>query len=327
MPVPETPADGILIKVHAAGVCHSDVALLNSERRPPYMDEKYTLGHEGCGEIVEIGSEVDSSALKVGDMIAVLSVPGCGTDSCGECSRGVPQICQTGPHYGIGNNGSYAPYIAIRARAAAPLPKGVPPEVGAVATDAVLTAYHAVVGTGGVKKEETVLIFGLGGLGFNAMQIALAKGARVICTDVRQEVLDQAVNFGIPKEDTVPVGQSVPEFVASKKLLIDTVVDFAGLPQTFSAAQEVARFGGKIVLVGLLAAELPLNSFLSVRKQLQILCSYGGTMVDLKESLDLIAEGVVKPQVVTGSLDDFDQVLKDLHAGKIQSRIALIPGK
>lgn len=233
VPVPEPPPDGMLVKIHAAGVCHSDVALLNQTARASYMNEKYTLGHEGCGEIVKLGSEVDSSAFKVGDMVAVLSVAGCGSDSCGECSRGIAQICQTGAHYGIGNDGSYSPYIAIRARAAAPLPKGVAPEVGAVATDAVMTAYHAVVGTGGLKKGETVLISGLGGLGFNAMQIALAKGARVICTDLRQEVLDEAVKFGIRKEDVVPVGQSAADFVTSNKLVIDTVIDFVGVPDTF----------------------------------------------------------------------------------------------
>ena len=325
VPVPEPPPDGMLIKVHAAGVCHSDVALLNQTARASYMEEQYTLGHEGCGEIVELGSEVDTSAFKVGDMIAVLSVAGCGSESCGECSRDVAQICQTGEHYGIGQAGSYAKYIAIRARAAAPLPKGIPAEVGAVATDAVMTAYHAVVGTGELKKGETVLICGLGGLGFNAMQIALAKGARVMVTDVRKEVLDEALKFGIPEEDVVPHGQSVTDFVTSKDLLIDTVIDFVGVPDTFKTAQHAVRFAGKIVLVGLLAAELTLYSFLCVRKQLQILCSYGGTMKDLTECLELIAEGVVKPQVVTGSLDDFDKVLQDLHAGKVKSRIALIP--
>ena len=85
------------------------------------------------------------------------------------------------------------------------------------------------------------------------------------------------------------------------------------------------RFGGKVVLVGLLAPQVSINSFLAVRKHLSILCSYGGTMDDLKQCLTLISEGKLKPQVVTGKLDEFPQVLEDLHAGKVKSRIALRP--
>ena len=325
LPVPEPPRDGMLVKILAAGVCHSDVALLNQPQRVGTFNEKYTLGHEGCGEIVELGADVDQSRFKVGDQIAILSVAGCGKDDCPECSRDLAQICQAGEKYGIGQDGSYAPYVAIRARAAAPLPKGVSPEVGAVATDAVMTAYHAVVGTGSVKKGETVLIIGLGGLGFNALQIALARGARVIGADTRQEVLEEAAKFGIPQEDLVPVGQSITDFVQTQKLVIDTVIDFVGVPDTFKAAQHAVRWAGKIVCVGLLAPEIMIDNYLAVRKHLSILMSYGGTFTDLTACLDLIAKGVVRPQVVTGELGDFDKVLQDLHAGKVKSRIALIP--
>lgn len=79
------------------------------------------------------------------------------------------------------------------------------------------------------------------------------------------------------------------------------------------------------MLVGLLDPNISFNSVNAVRKQLSILCSYGGTHSDLRASLDLIAKGVIKPQVETGSLADFDKVLADLHAGKIKSRIALVP--
>ena len=210
------------------------------ELKSPYMNEKYTLGHEGAGEIVELGSSV-SGDWKVGDRIAVLSVAGCQQKECGECSRDIAQICQTGEHYGIGNDGSYAPYIAIRAHAAAKLPDSLPYEQGAVATDACMTAYHAVVGTGNVKKGETVVILGIGGLGFNGMQIAKAMGARVIVRDNREEVLKEAVKFGIPKEDVVPKDQALEEWVKEKGLVIDTIVDFVGKEETFAAAQQAGK--------------------------------------------------------------------------------------
>ncbi|KAK5080515.1 hypothetical protein LTR70_008835 [Exophiala xenobiotica] len=324
VPIPACPKDGLLIKIHAAGVCHSDVALLNAEKRPDTWPlDKYTLGHEGCGEVVEVGASVHD--FTTGDMVAILSVAGCGESSCGECSRGLAQICQRGERYGIGSNGSYAPYVAIKARAAAKLPENVSVEQGAVATDACMTAYHAVVGTGQVRKEETVVILGVGGLGFNAMQIARSSGARVIIVDKRQEVLDEAVKFDIAEEDVVPVGEGIADFVKRKGLVVDTIIDFVGVPETFGAAQEAVRFGGKIVLVGLLAPQVSINTFLSVRKHLSLLCSYGGTMSDLKECLALVSNGKLRPQVETGKLDDFPHILEDLHAGKVKSRIALRP--
>ena len=80
-----------------------------------------------------------------------------------------------------------------------------------------------------------------------------------------------------------------------------------------------------MVLVGLLDPVLTLHSGVAVRKQLNILCSYGGRYSDLEACLDLIAAGIVKPQVVTGNMADFPKILDELHAGKVKSRIALIP--
>jgi len=172
-------------------------------------------------------------------MISILSVPGCGKSTCPECVRNVTQICAACEHYGIGNDGSFAPYIAIRERAAVKLPAGISPAAGAVATDAVMTAYHAVVGRGQVKKTDTVLLYGLGGLGFNALQVIQSIGARVIVVDQRQEVLDEAVKFGVKSEDIVPVGTaSVTEWVRERKLTVDTAIDFVGVPETFKTAIE-----------------------------------------------------------------------------------------
>ncbi len=85
------------------------------------------------------------------------------------------------------------------------------------------------------------------------------------------------------------------------------------------------RMAGTVVLVGLLSWTLTLHSYVAVRKRLSILCSYGATYADLEACLDLIAKGVITPQVVTGSMADFPKVLEELHAGKVKSRIALVP--
>jgi propanol-preferring alcohol dehydrogenase len=108
-----------------------------------------------------------------------------------------------------------------------------------VATDAVTTAYHAIHRRGEVKATETVFLFGLGGLGFNALQIVHNIGARIIVCDIRQERLDEAAKLGIPSVDIVPIGKSPQEFVSENDLKIDTVLDFVGTHQTFEDAQHI----------------------------------------------------------------------------------------
>jgi alcohol dehydrogenase, propanol-preferring len=132
--VPSAPPDGLLIKIHAAGVCHSDVGILKTKNYLPSGAGALTLGHEGAGVIVQVGPEV--AGFKVGERVAIHPVAGCQAPGCGECSRNLVQICNSGERYGITTNGSYAPYVAIKAHHAARLPDNVSFEQGASATDA-----------------------------------------------------------------------------------------------------------------------------------------------------------------------------------------------
>ena len=177
--------------------------------------------------------------MQCGDIVALHAVPGCAQHDCPECTRDLSQICERGHHSGIGQDGFHAPYATIEAAAAVVVPNGVTAPEAAVATDAVNTAYHAITRRGEVRPSETCFLFGLGGLGFNALQIVLHIGARLIVCDVRQECLDQAKAFGVPDEDIVPLGKSPVEFVKKGGLQIDTVLDFAGTHQTFHDAQHI----------------------------------------------------------------------------------------
>ncbi|KAH8429223.1 uncharacterized protein LDX57_006890 [Aspergillus melleus] len=202
----------------------------------------------------------------------------------------------------------------------------VPSAVAAVATDAVTTAYHGIVRRAEVRKSETVFLFGLGGLGFNALQIVKAIGARVIVSDIRAEKLEAAAELGVSAEDTVPVGTRIQDFVTHNNLqgTIDTVLDFVGSNQTFRDAQNIVRPGGKILCIGTGDRQNQLEMKVGIRKRLSIIFSYGGHYRDLVEVLDLIAKGVIRPQVETKGLRDLPGVLEDLGRGKIRDRVALI---
>lgn len=95
-----------------------------------------------------------------------------------------------------------------------------------------------------VKKDETIFLFGLGGLGFNALQVILWIGARVIVSDTREATLKEAAKLGVPQQDIVPIGMSVTDFIRHRGLedKIDTVADFVGMKQTFNDAQNIGTF-------------------------------------------------------------------------------------
>lgn len=276
------------------------------------------------------------------------AVPGCGGADCNECSRDLAQLCEIGHHSGIGQDGFHAEYAALDVRGLIHVPKGVTPAEAAVSTDAVATAYHAITRRGEIKSNETVFLFGLGGLGFNALQILKNLGCRIIISEIRQQLLDKAVALGVSREDLVPVGMSVTEFVVDNGYQIDTVLDFVGTHQTFDDAQNIGksysckptratlcshlltlstsvRRGGKLLCIGSLNTENTIHMKIGTRKRLVYIFSYGSQVRDVEEVLQLIAEGKIKPHVETGKLNEFDKVLKDLTQGKIESRFAIIP--
>ncbi|KAK5046775.1 hypothetical protein LTR84_007128 [Exophiala bonariae] len=276
-----------------------------------------------------------------------MCVPGCGKSTCWECTKGSPQICPEGPHYGGGQDGFFADYAVVPERAAILLPVGVSMEAGAVATDACMTAHHAVVDRGSVAREDTVLILGLGGLGFNALQICLSIGARCIVLDKRQTVLDTARNLGIASNDIIPPDiTDVSQWVKDRDLVIDVAIDFIGMAETFKVAVESGkapltflfpsnvsltydlpkvRKAGTIVIVGLLGINLSFATGTIVRRQLNIVGSYGGTISNITACLELIKDGALVPQIKKGNMQDFPTILDDLHNGRIQGRMVMLP--
>lgn len=151
------------------------------------------------------------------------------------------QLCTKAHRSGIGNDGFYAPYCVIDVRGAVHVPEGVTPSQAAVATDAVTTAYHAIHRRGKITSKDIVFLFGLGGLGFNALQVIRAIGARVFVSDVKQDNLDDAMKIGVDPVDIVPVGKSIREWVVESGWSgkISIVADFVGTAQTFSDAQHI----------------------------------------------------------------------------------------
>lgn len=181
-------------------------------------------------------------------------VPGCGSPECEECSNDLPQLCLTGYRSGIGMDGYFAEYCVVDVRGLVHVPAGVTPSQAAVATDAVTTAYHAIHRRGKIVERDVVFLFGLGGLGFNALQVIQAIGAKVLVSDVKQDNMDEAARIGIHKDYIVPVGKNIREWVQENGWTgkISVVADFVGMAQTFDDAQHIGRYANLLLLLPIL---------------------------------------------------------------------------
>ncbi|NHK31787.1 MAG: alcohol dehydrogenase, partial [Asgard group archaeon] len=173
IPTPEPKADEVLVKIKAAGICHSDVHYRDGVSSVNYLP--ITLGHEVAGVIEKLGPNV--TKFKVGDRVCVNYMITCG--KCYFCVKGSEQFCAEGKMIGKNVDGGYAEYIAVPTRGIYKLPDSVSFEHAAVMMCSTATSFHAIKKTR-FQPGETMAIFGFGGLGVSAFQLAKAFGAREI---------------------------------------------------------------------------------------------------------------------------------------------------
>ncbi|KAI0071253.1 alcohol dehydogenase [Panus rudis PR-1116 ss-1] len=330
IPIP-IPGEGeVLVKVLAAGICHSDVTILFQPEVLAGFETgaRFTMGHEGAGVIETLGAGVahDYPELQKGTYIAVHCVNSCFASSCSMCSEGRGNLCQTHSIYGLGIDGAWADYMVIRASAAVPVPGDpttIPPAVVAVATDAVLTPYHALK-TIGVRERDTVLIMGLGGLGLNAVQIAKnCMGAKcLIACDLREHTRKEALQVGA---DYAVAPEELAGLIQSKKFVVDIALDAVGVQPTFDSAVTFVKPGGKVGVIGLGSEKLQFRPISVVGREVNMIFTFAGKKEELAEALQGVADGKIAPRVDERALKDCPQVLEEFYKGQIRHRAVLIP--
>ncbi|MCO5099429.1 MAG: zinc-dependent alcohol dehydrogenase family protein [Burkholderiaceae bacterium] len=262
----------ILVRIHAAGLCHSDLSAINGDRPWPLP---IVLGHEAAAEVVELGEGVDD--LAVGDHVALVFRPGCGT--CARCAVGRPALCIPGGranndgallgghrrlrtraaagggyvalHHHLGC-AAFAEYATVSRRSAVRIDPELAWEEAALFGCAVITGAGAVVNTAGVSMGSAVAVVGLGGVGFSALLAALAAGARtVIAVDRLPSKLAKARELGA----THCFEASSADIVAEVKEATDGGVDFAfemaGSVDALELAYRLTCPGGTTVTAGL----------------------------------------------------------------------------
>ncbi|CDO73696.1 hypothetical protein BN946_scf185015.g24 [Trametes cinnabarina] len=333
VPIPTPAADEVLIKVLAAGVCHSDVHVLEASATQPIIPGSFILGHEGAGIVVSHGEGLNPAharRLAVGMYVAICLTNACDRPECDACSRGLANVCFESLMIGLGMDGCWAEYVKARASTVVPVPGNNPqdprltPGIVAAATDAVMSPYHALKTAGEVKPGQTVVIIGCGGLGINAIQIAknILRAGTVVAVDLRADNLAIAREVGA---DHAVTPDALLAMVTGRNLRVDVVLDLVGVQSTVDAATGIVRVGGIVVLLGLGAPTVAISPLPSTMKQLTIKASFGGNCKDLQECLDAIAQGKIRPQVEARPMDECSHVIHGLAEGKIRARVALIP--
>lgn len=257
IPIPSVGENNVLVKVAAAGICHSDVHYRAG--RSPVYPLPLTLGHEIAGVVVETGRRVHR--LKTGDRVVLHYLITCG--ECDYCIRGAEQFCRQGKMLGHFTDGGFAEYIAVPERNAVLLPDEIPFEQGATLMCASATALHALRKSR-LRGGERIAIFGIGGLGLSAVQLALALGAlEVYAVDVNPVKLGLASRYGARP---IHVQKGGPDPVDQIRQLtsgygVDVAIEMIGLPATMRQALRSLAVFGRAVIVGISDQPLQIDTY------------------------------------------------------------------
>ena len=242
--VPSVAARDVLIRVRAAGICHSDAHYRAGVS--PVKHLPLTLGHEVAGVIERVGAEVRN--FKPGDRVCLHYLVTCG--ECAFCRAGNEQFCPGAEMIGKHRDGGYAEFIAVPERSVFALPKEIPFEQGAIMMCSSATSLHALR-KARLRPGETVAVFGAGGLGISAVQLAASLGAaRVFAIDINPSKLAIAAQFGAIPVDTRqdPVAR-IRELTNGRG--VDVALELIGLPLTMRQAVQSLAVLGRAAIAGL----------------------------------------------------------------------------
>ncbi|MCW1922455.1 zinc-binding dehydrogenase [Luteolibacter arcticus] len=332
VPVPEIKADEILVQVKAAGMCRTDVQLLDGYFRK-YAESKFPLtpGHEIAGIVHKIGSLVPKSAgFEEGDQVVV--VGGWGDGTCRHCQEGNTQICSHGQWPGFGPYGGYSEFVPVPSRYLIKVDKSLKAEELAPLTDAGLTPYRGIKklrNAGALGPNRVLGVVGVGGLGAYAVQYAklLGGGATVVAFARHPDKLAVAAEYGADHvistkgKSTADIRKELNNAVGKGDL--DAVIDCAGAPEMIRMGFELLAVGGHYSSVGLVGDQIDIPLFPFVAREYTYHGSFWGNYNDLSEIMALAAQGKIKHTVKSITLQDANENLELLRTGDIVGRAVI----
>jgi propanol-preferring alcohol dehydrogenase len=331
-PTPQPAGTEVLLKVLAAGVCHSDLHLadgyfdLGGGKRMSLQDRgmklPVTLGHENVGEVVAVGPE--AKGVKVGDRR--LADPWIGCGSCAPCRRGEDFLCRAMRSLGVFSNGGYADYLIV------PHPRylfdigDLPPERAAPLACSGITTYSALKKVATLKSEPTVII-GAGGLGLMCLGLHQKLGghsAIVVDIDpVKRNAAKQAGAAAVIDGTASDASQQIIDLTNGGAW---AVIDLVGSSASARVGYDSLIKGGKYIIVGLFGGDLTVSLPPIPMRALTIQGSYLGSLTEMAELIELVRRtGLPLVPVTTRPLKDVNAAMDQLRAGKIVGRVVLTP--
>ena len=284
--IPLLQSNDVLVAVKAAGICHSDAHYraggLSQEKLP------ITLGHEISGIIENIGSDVNE--LKIGDRVCVHYLITCG--NCEYCLSENEQFCTYVKMAGNNVNGGYAEYISVPERSVFILPQEIPFEQGAIMMCSSATSFHAL-NKARFREGETVAVFGIGGLGMAAIQIAKTQGAsEVYAVDINREKLDQAEKYGSIKIDASEVDPVEEIMRLTNGRGVNVALELIGLPKTMLQAVRSLAIFGRAAIVGLSDKPLEIETHGDlINKEIEIIGVSDHLASELPHLINMVQKG------------------------------------
>lgn len=328
VPVPEPGPGQVLLKVTAAGLCHSDLAVMGwPEEQFPYA-LPMTLGHEGVGTVAALGSGV--TGVAEGDAVAVYGPWGCGR--CRPCAEGKENCCPHAARLGIlppglGSPGALAEYMLVNSPRHLVALNGLDPVQAAPLTDAGLTPYHAIRRSlPKLVPGSTAVVIGVGGLGHLAVQLLRAlTPARVVALDVSREKLELASTVGA-HETLLSDGEAAARIRdITGGLGAEVVLDFVGAAATLTVAAGSVATEGDVTIVGLGGGTLAVGFGGGLPFEVSASFPYWGSRTELMDVVELARQGLVSSHVETFTLEQAPKAYERLHAGEISGRAVVLP--
>lgn len=340
-PTPHPTGTEVLVKVRAAGLCHTDLHLWEghydlgggkkltlAERgiKPPL-----TLSHEVAGEVVALGdTTAETEQRLIGKTVLVHPWIGCG--ECAACRRGEENICIKPQSLGVVRPGGFAEYLVVpHPRYLVEIEGGEGGSLGvaeaAPLACAGLTTYSALKKLGGRIHEGPVVIIGAGGLGLMAIEVLKALGGRgAIVVDIDAKKREAALAAGALQVIDAKAADAVQQLQQATGGGARAVLDLVGATPTVTLAVAAAARGAHIVICGLMGGDLTFALPVIPMRPLTLQGSYVGTLDELRELVALVRHSKMKPIPITRRpLAEVNGALQDLHAGRVIGRTVLVP--
>lgn len=324
---PDPGPGEVLVRVGAAGVCHSDLHILEAPEGA--VPVPITLGHENAGWVESLGAGV--TGWQRGEAAAIYGILGCGR--CTACLGGRDNECRTVLPGGIGlsRDGGMAEYIVVPARQLLPI-GDLDMVQAAPLTDAGLTPYHAIeVARDVLRPGATAVVIGVGGLGHMAVQILAATTAvRIIAVDQRDEALELAGQLGAQHtfRSDADTARFVRDLVGPPPGGAEAVFDFVGADQTLALAASIVSTGGRLLLPGLAGGTLAIHPGVGstgIPFETQVTMPFWGTRAELAAVIALARDGRIRTHVQTFPLDSAADAYRALRDGTLRGRAVVVP--